>query len=144
MSAKRIKIRTKKERPLIVEQWIEVEVFEGVTTSTRYPSDDEVKIMIDKKEADNGRPVDLVYRRFNFIHGIPPEYFWSTPEPLLRKYGGHCIQRLTVPDWRRLSDDENGGHMKGSAYTMPRPEARGGCRCKACQGMAQRIAKYGR
>jgi hypothetical protein len=144
MSAKRIKIRTKKERPLIVEQWIEVEVFGGKTKSTRYPNDDEVRKNIRKKEEEHGRPVDLVYRRFNFVHGIPPEYFWSTDNALLRQYGGHCIQRLRVSDWEELAAKEKGGHMRGCKYTMPRPDARGGCTCEACQAMARRIAECGR
>jgi hypothetical protein len=127
-----------------VEQWVEVEVHDGVTITTRYPGDEEVLALIAKKTEQTGRAVDLVYRRLNFVHGVPPEYGWTTQDPLQRKYGGHCIQRLRLEDWKTQIKEECGGHISECATYMPRPESSGGCECAACQAAVERIALEGR
>jgi hypothetical protein len=144
MSALRIKKRTKPVKPLIVDQWVEVEVKDGVTTTTRYPGDEEVLTCIAEKTKQTGREVDMVYRRLNFVHGVPPEYGWTTKDPMKIKYGGHSIQRLRVEDWKDLLPLEAGGHMMGCRYYMPRPEASGGCECSSCRAATARIAEKGR
>jgi hypothetical protein len=144
MSAKRIKLKKKKQdRTQVVGQWFEIEVVDGVTRTTAYPANEEVEKMIAKKEEETGRPVELVYRRLNFINGIPKEYSWTTSDPLQQKFGGLGIQRLRVEDWRRLILEEAGGHLIPSAFHMPRPDDRGGCDCKACRNMAERIQEKG-
>jgi hypothetical protein len=140
----RIKIRKDKKKPLIVEQWVEVEVKSGVTKTTRYPDDEFMLEFIALRTEQTGRDVDLVYRRFNFVHGVPKEYDWASRDPRQIKYGGHAIQRLRLQDWKDLLPLEAGGHMLRSNYIMPRPETSGGCDCSACRGATKRIAERGR
>ena len=142
MSAKRI--RVKKERTLVVGQWIEVEVVDGVTKTTRYPDDQAMKKIIADTTEKKGRAVELVYRRFNFVNGIPPEYYWSTDDPESIRYGIMAVQRLRVSDWLLQIDAEKGGHLQGCEFIMPRPESRGGCECDACRRAAERIRLHGR
>jgi hypothetical protein len=144
MSARRIKIRKDKKKPLIVEQWVEVEFKSGVTTTTRYPSDEFMLEFIALRTEQTGRDVDLVYRRFNFVHGVPQEYLWASDDARQIKYGGHAIQRLRLRDWKSLIAQEAGGHMLACEYVMPRPETSGGCDCSTCRGAAKRIAERGR
>ena len=99
--------------------------------------------MIAKKEEDTGRPVELVYRRLNFINGVPPEYDWTTSDPRKLQFGGMGVQRLRVADWRALIKLEDGGHLTPSDFAMPRPESRGSCDCEACRAMASRIQQHG-
>jgi hypothetical protein len=139
MSAKRIKV--KKDRTQVVGQWFEIEVVDGVTRTTAYPDNQEVEKMIAKKEEATGRPVELVYRRLNFIDGIPKEYAWTTGDPRRRQFGGMGIQRLRVEDWRQHICEEANGHLLPAGCAMPRPESRGGCDCTACRAMAARIQR---
>jgi hypothetical protein len=141
MSAKRIKLKKKKDRTQVVGQWFEIEVVDGVTKTTAYPNNEEVEKMIARKQEETGRPVELVYRRLNFINGIPEEYKWVTEDHQVRKFGGLGIQRLRVADWREHILDETSGHVTPSKFHMPRPEDRGGCDCPACRSMACRLAK---
>jgi hypothetical protein len=141
MSAKRIKLKKKKDRTQVVGQWFEIEVIDGVTKTTAYPANEEVEKRIAKKEEETGRPVELVYRRLNFINGIPDEYAWTTSDPLQRKFGGLGIQRLRVADWRQHILAETHGHLRASDFHMPRPEDRGGCDCRACRAMTERLKK---
>jgi len=144
MSAKRIKIRKDKKKPLIVEQWVEVEMKAGVTKTTRYPDEEFLFEFIALRTEQTRRAVDLVYRRFNFVHGVPKEYLWATYDCRQIKYGGHGIQRLRLEDWKRLVAMEAGGHMLACEYVMPRPESSGGCDCNTCRAAARRIAGIGR
>ena len=141
MSVRRIKV--KKDRTQVVGQWFEIEVVDGVTKTTAYPANEEVEKKIAKKEEATGRPVELVYRRLNFINGVPPEYDWTTDDPQRLKFGFLGVQRLRVADWRVLIEAEAGGHLKASNFHMPRPESRGGCDCDACRSMAARIQTNG-
>jgi hypothetical protein len=141
MSAKRIKLKKKKDRTLVVGQWFEIEVVAGVTRTTAYPSNEEVEKLIAEKEEATGRPVELVYRRLNIINGIPDEYKWTTDDPLKHKFGGLSVQRLRVADWRKHIIEEAGGHLMPSHFHMPRPEDRGGCDCQACREMAKRLQR---
>jgi hypothetical protein len=130
----------------VVGQWFEIEVVDGVTRTTAYPANEEVEKMIAEKEEATERPVELVYRRLNFINGIPDEYAWTSGDPLQRKFGGMGIQRLRVQDWRQLilkEAREAGGHLMPSEFHMPRPESRGGCDCHACRSMAERLQQHG-
>ncbi len=142
MSAKRIKL--KKARTLVVGQWIEVEVVDGVTKTTRHPDDQAMKKIIADTEERKGRAVELVYRRLNFVNGVPSDYHWATSDENVRRHGGLGVQRLRVSDWLRQIHREQGGHLQPSDYNMPRPESRGGCDCKACRTAAERIRLNGR
>jgi hypothetical protein len=82
-------------------------------------------------------PPDLVYRRLNFPHGIPPEYHWAAAStPHLFETGGAGIQRMTFDTWREVIQREQStaaGHIgpTGSG-NLPRPLRRGGCDCRVC------------
>jgi hypothetical protein len=70
----------KQRKLLILNQWIEIEVDHGQTTTTLYPPN--------KKLIEEGKamlpPPDLVYRRLNFPASVPPEYHWVTQNPEAR------------------------------------------------------------
>jgi hypothetical protein len=121
-----------------------VEVKSAVTITTRHPSDEFMHEFIALRTEQTGRAVDLVYRRFNFVHGVPAEYRWATDDPRQIRYGGHAIQRLRLQDWKNLIALEAGGHMQKCDTYMPRPEYAGGCECDACRQAAARIARTGR
>jgi hypothetical protein len=142
VSAKSIKI--KKQRTLVVGQWIEVEVVEGVTKTTRHPDDQAMFKVISDTEKRKGRPGELVYRRLNIVNGVPPEYVWTTHEANDLRYGGVCVQRLRVDDWFTQMMSEKGGHVRYCEFYMPRAESRGGCDCQACRRAAERIRLHGR
>ena len=81
---------------------------------------------------------ELVYRRFNFVNGIPEEYHWAADDPQKRQYGGAGIQRMTVDTWLETIEHEKNradGHLgptpKGIG-NLPRPKERGGCDCEVC------------
>ena len=125
--------RSKKKRKKIVylDQWVEVEVSPaGKTITTAYPSN-EILIAGGQKLWP---PPEFVYRRFNFVDGVPEEYAWATDDETTRQLGGMGIQRMTVDTWLDLIDEEKElgtGHML-STGTLPRPEEHGGCDCNVC------------
>ncbi len=81
---------------------------------------------------------ELVYRRFNFVNGIPEEYYWTADDPQKRQYGGAGIQRMTVDKWLEtieLEKNRADGHLgptAGGVGNLPRPKERGGCDCEVC------------
>ena len=125
--------RSKKKRKKIVylDQWVEVEVSPaGKTITTAYPSN-EILIAGGQKLWP---PPEFVYRRFNFVDGVPKEYAWATDDETTRELGGMGIQRMTVDTWLDLIDEEKElgtGHML-STGNLPRPEEHGGCDCNVC------------
>ena len=125
--------RSKKKRKKIVylDQWIEVEVSpSGKTVTTAYPSN-EILIADGQKKWP---PPEFVYRRFNFVDGVPEEYAWATDDETTRQLGGMGMQRMTVDTWLDLIGEEKElgtGHMLPT-LTLPRPEEHGGCDCKVC------------
>jgi hypothetical protein len=58
-------------------------------------------------------PPELVYRRLNFVHGVPPAYDWTGADPEVRVRGGCGIQRMDVNTWLNVIE-------------------RGGCDCPVC------------
>ena len=138
--------RSKKKRKKIVylDQWVEVEVSpSGKTVTTAYPSN-EILIADGQKKWP---PPEFVYRRFNFVDGVPEEYAWATDDETTRELGGMGMQRMTVDTWLDLIEEEKElgtGHMLPT-LTLPRPEevhinlrladkprAHIGCDCKVC------------
>ena len=128
----KIKLKKKKlARPVTVDQWIEVTHENGVTTSTYYPPNDE----LEKYRLDMDPAPSLVYRRINFINGIPHEYDWTQPDEDVRLYGGHFLHRVLIEEWPQVMQDERefgGGHVVPAANPQPRPEALGPCPCRRC------------
>jgi hypothetical protein len=129
---KRIKIRSKKPKLKLLEQWIDIQVSVGQTISTFYPPNDE----LEQLRLDMDPPPDLVYRRMNFVGPVPSEYNWTDPRDQGRRYGGHCLQRLTVEDWLWVLKEERQlatGHAVSGCDPQPRPEQFGPCPCFRCK-----------
>jgi len=118
---------------VILNQWIEIEVEDGQTITTLYPSNEQLikegKAMLP--------PPDLVYRRLNFSTCVPPEYRWATRNPEAWERGGTGIQRMTVDTWLKVIEQEKAlgtGHVGPTgAGTLPRPAEHGECECEVCR-----------
>lgn len=126
-----IKRKRKNGRPITHDQWIEITVEDGITVSTFYPPNAEFEKLMCEMEP---RP-DLLYRRLNFIHGVPREYNWVAPTPEFRLYGGLFLQRILPSDWPYISFMENlkpGHHAISAPNPQPRPAAWGPCPCPQC------------
>jgi hypothetical protein len=120
-----------KKRFIRHEQWIEVEQREGKTVTLFYPPNDEFEELRLKMDP----PPDMIYRRLNFIHGIPPEYMWLCPTPDVRQYGGLYLQRITVEEWPSIMAAEKAGGNKfviSAQFPQPRPAVLGPCPCALC------------
>ena len=88
--------------------------------TTAYPSN-EILIADGQKKWP---PPEFVYRRFNFVDGVPEEYAWATDDETTRQLGGMGMQRMTVDTWLDLIEEEKElgtGHML-PRLTLPRPE----------------------
>ncbi len=117
-----------------IEQWAEITVEDGKTVTQVIPSNaqliEEGKAMLP--------PPDLVYRRMNFVDGIPPEYHWATQDEERRRLGMCGLQRMTVDTWLDVIDREEAaatGHLGPTGVgNLPRPKERGGCDCEVCTG----------
>jgi hypothetical protein len=140
--AKVQKTSKKQDKIQIMDQWVEIEMVDGKTITTLYPSNEELW--------EEGRamipPPTLVYRRLNFVDGVPPEYLWTTNDPVTIEFGGMATQRIRLETWLALIEKEKAsgtGHLQGCEI-MPRPEERGGCDCESCTRAKARIAAQGR
>jgi hypothetical protein len=119
--------------PLPLEQWVQVTVEDGKPVTKLYPPNDVLLKKVQKMDS----PPELVYRRLDFVNGIPPEYHWtakSTPE--LFETGGAGIQRMRYETWLDVIEREAAtgtGHIGPTGVgNLPRPEHRGGCECYVC------------
>lgn len=133
----------KKARKIVtLEQWVQVRVREGATVTTLYPPNDMLRERAQKMDP----PPDLMYRRLNFVDGVPIEYYWATDDPTRRQNGGHGIQRMTVDTWLQTSELEErlgNGHVGPCSQPLPRPKSRGGCDCEACVGLRAKYEREG-
>ncbi len=122
--------KSQTKRPIQLEQWIEIMIEKNRTVSTYYPSNEEVAQILRKM---NPKP-DLIYRRLNFVDGVPVEYNWTSPSPTFKQFGGMWVQRLLPQEWPHLMKRErkSNGHALGARYPQPRPEAWGPCPCPEC------------
>ncbi len=125
-----MKNKSHTKRPVQLEQWIEIMIETNRTVSTFYPSNEEIALILRKM---NPKP-DLIYRRLNFVDGVPVEYDWIKPTPTFKQYGGMWVQRMLPDEWPHLMRRERGadGHAVGARYSQPRPEAWGLCPCPTC------------
>jgi hypothetical protein len=127
----KIKLRKKKEKPVTHQQWIEVRRVNGVTVSTFFPANEE----FEKERLEMDPEPTLIYRRLNFVHGVPREYLWTNPTPQIKMRGGHFLHRMSVEDWPAVMEDErkmNPRHAVPAARPLPRHEAFGPCPCEHC------------
>ncbi len=119
---------------VLMEQWAEITVVEGKTLTQVMPSN---AVLIEEGKAMLPPP-DLVYRRMNFVDGVPSEYHWATKDEERRRLGMCGIQRMTVDTWLDVIDREQAagtGHLGPTGVgNLPRPKERGGCDCEVCAG----------
>ena len=124
----------KKQRKIpILDQWVQVTVEDGQTVTRLFPPNEK---LIEQGQAMDPPP-ELVYRRLEFIGGIPPEYHWSSSShPERFNTGGAGIQRMTVDTWLEVIEREQAsgtGHIGPTGVgNLPRPKERGGCDCEVC------------
>lgn len=128
-----------------LEQWVSVSVEDGQTITRLFPPNQE---LIEQGRAMDPPP-ELVYRRFEFIGGIPPEYHWvSASHPERFERGGAGIQRMTVDTWLELIEREQAagtGHLGPTGVgNFPRPKERGGCDCEVCARNSAILETLGR
>jgi hypothetical protein len=123
---------SKKDRPHVLDQWVEIErAPDGRTITTLYPSNEQLV----RHGQSMWPPPNLVYRRLNFLHGVPPEYSWAGGSEIVRERGGMGIQRMDADHWVELSRAEEAtgtGHIGPCGGNLPRPEERGDCECPVC------------
>lgn len=115
----------------ILEQWVEITVEGGQTVTKLFPPN---RGLIEQGKTMDPPP-DLVYRRLNFVNGVPKEYHWATHDEQARRYGGAGIQRMTVDRWLEVIEAEKAlghGHIGTCGGNLPRPKERGGCDCTVC------------
>ena len=139
--------RGKSRKPVftVLEQWVEVHVTDGVTTTEYVPSNAEL-LKQGEESAVSGNVPQMVYRRLNFPDGVPPEYAWTNlHEPdkceetqagrwcalcSVQERGGCGTQRMTYETWKEVIEREAaepGGHAGPTGYgNLPRPKERGG------------------
>jgi hypothetical protein len=125
------KIKVKNKKKIVThEQWIEIRRVNGETVSTFYPPNDQ----FERERLEKDPVPDLIYRRLNFVHGVPREYRWTKPTPELELYGGMFLQRLKPEDWLTLHAGErkSGLPHANPGKGQPRPEEFGPCPCPRC------------
>ncbi len=126
------KNRKKMRKIQTLEQWVEIRIRDGKTVTELYPSND--VLIEDGKKMDP--PPEFVYRRMHFPDGVPEEYAWTTRDPVMRKYGGMGIQRMTPDTWletiKREEHDTRGHIGRTGVGNLPRPKERGECDCPSC------------
>ena len=132
--------KKKKERPVTHDQWIEISRKNGQTITKCYPPNAE----FERLRLDMDPPAALIYRRFNFVNGVPEEYSWTHPPIQMKQFGGHYLLRLTIEDWLKVMAEErlDGNRQVLPAHSQPRPAELGPCPCDRCT--AEREAEYAR
>jgi len=122
--------RGKNRKPVftVLEQWVEVHVTDGVTTTEYVPSNAAL-LKQGEESAESGQVPRMVYRRLNFPDGVPVEYGWTNlhePERCeetragrwcalcsVKERGGCGTQRMTYETWKEVIEREAaqpGGH----------------------------------
>jgi hypothetical protein len=130
----------------VAEQWLEIRVTDGITTTEFVPSNEELLQQIAKKIDQGEEEPKMVYRRMNFPDGVPPEYAWTNLHDIKAceltaagkwcegcarfLHGGCGIQRMTYATWQDVIELEaarDGGHAGPTGVgNLPRPKERGG------------------
>ncbi|MGH9584760.1 MAG: hypothetical protein ACRD4O_17705, partial [Bryobacteraceae bacterium] len=126
----------KRQRKIqILDQWVEITIENGKTVTRLFPSNEE---LIEEGKAMDPPP-EMVYRRLNFVDGVPSEYHWATPSEERRGRGGMATQRMSVDTWLETIKREAAagtGHIGPCGKLLPRPKERGGCECVVCSRLA--------
>jgi hypothetical protein len=122
----------KKKRIIQHDQWVEILRENGRTVTLFYPPNEEFERLRLKMDP----PPALIYRRLNFVHGVPAEYMWTNPSPEAAQYGGMCLNRILPADWSVVLQAERApgwnGHVVPTPNPQPRPPEFGPCPCHRC------------
>jgi hypothetical protein len=131
-SSRRQNLKKTRDRILTLEQWVEIRIKDGKTTTELFPPNEE---LIQLGRTVDPRP-ELVYRRLHFPDGVPSEYYWTTKNENLRRYGGLGIQRMLLDTWLEVIQREalrGDGHLGPSGVgNLARPKEHGECECPVC------------
>lgn len=135
------KFAPKKMRNIpILDQWAEIAIGENGKAVTRLVPSNEG--LIDEGHKMWPAP-ELVFRRFHFVDGVPPEYYWAVSSPERRAAGGMGTQRMSVKTWLETIEREKArsdGHIGPCRKPLPRPPEHGGCDCPVCTALAKKQA----
>jgi hypothetical protein len=126
----RIKNKNKK-RIIRHDQWIEIKRKNGQTIVEYYPPN----LEFERLRLEMDPPPHLIYRRMNFVNGVPNEYLWTKPDENIRLYGGLFLQRILPEDWPAIMAAEltlGNTHIVPATNAQPRPPELGPCPCPAC------------
>jgi len=125
------KKKPKAKKPVTHEQWIDIRCVDGKLVCNFFPPNKEFEL----ERQDMDPQPDLIYRRLNFINGVPQEFNWTHPTDSVRLYGGHFLQRMKIKSWLKVMAAER---FEGRNIPIccddpqPRPEAYGPCPCERC------------
>ena len=124
--------KQKHKKKVRMEQWVEITIEDGVVKTELFPSNE---VLIKEGQA-KWPPPELVYRRLNFVDGIPDVYAWvGIDDENHRKLGGLAIQRMSVDTWLDQIEEEarrTDGHLS-PVICLPRSRDNGECFCPTCQ-----------
>lgn len=126
------KRKKQSEKPVLLDQWIEVRLVDDKFVSTFYPSNEE----LEKERLDMDPEPTMVYRRLNFVDGVPPIYKWCLPSAETKVRGGFFIHRMGAEEWPKIMrrERELGNRFVVQAdRPLGRPEAFGICPCEECR-----------
>ena len=118
----------KDDNPVIINQWAEITVEDGLVATRLSPPNEVVAKVCEKLQPD------LVIRHFHFLNGVPDQYAWTTGDPEHRIIGGVANQRIEYATWKLLIAEEaaDPAGLLHPTFNMPRPESSGGCDCQTC------------
>jgi hypothetical protein len=97
----------KPRRPLPMSQWARVDVADGRTTTLVHPTNEQVARAMQEKAPDHP-----IWRFLEFTDGVPPEYYWTTEDPIKRSTKlWHYEQAMRLDTWRQVIARETNGHI---------------------------------
>ncbi len=130
----------KADKLQIMDQWIDIEIIDGNTVVSYYPSNEELW----EEGQKMNPPPTIVYRRFNFVDHVPAEFAWTTSDQQAMEFGGLGIQRMSVHTWLRIIEDEKLTGLPGKCGgNLPKPEKWGHCDCLSCTANRERLKVMG-
>jgi hypothetical protein len=109
------RIKKKKDRPVTHDQWVEITRKDGKTITTFYPPNAE----FERRRLEMDPPPSLIYRRLNFVHGVPKEYNWTNPTPSIQIWGGCLLHRMKVG--LALRHAKGTRHRQRTRRSLPEP-----------------------
>lgn len=114
------KVGPEKPRPLKrFPQWVVVHIVDGKTRTSIDPPNEGIHWILAKS------PETLVIRFMEFLDGVPPEYEWTTDDPVKRATKHWKYKQVMRPEtWRQAIARETDGHI-GPVKDLDPPGAHG-------------------